>query len=88
MIIIKKNGNKVKASWLFTRLRLGENIHLHKIYYVNNQACYLSGGKVRGKDEKIEYQIIASFNKPEKAIDTYRNRWQIFIYILLQFYGY
>ena len=76
-VFIPKNGHKVKASWLFTRLRLGESMHLHKIYYVNNQACYLSGSKVKGKDGNIEYQIIVSFNKPEKAIETYRNRWQI-----------
>ena len=76
-VFIPKNNRKVKALWLFAQLRLGESMYLDKIHYVNNQACYLAGSKVRGKDGNIEYQIIISFNKPEKAIETYRNRWQI-----------
>ena len=76
-VFIPKNNCKVKALWLFAQLRLGESMYLHKIHYVNNQACYLAGSKVRGKDGNIEYQIIISFNKLEEAIEAYRNRWQI-----------
>ena len=40
------SGGRAKASWLFTDLRVGEATCLHKIYYVNGQACYLSASRV------------------------------------------
>ena len=48
-----------------------------KIYYINNQACYLSGSKIKGRDGKPEFQIIISYNSPEEAVAQYENRTNI-----------
>lgn len=72
----RKQKNR-KASWLFNRLELGQSTSLKKIYYVNNKLCYLSASKIKNKDGKTELQIIISFNQPEKAIESYKQRWQI-----------
>lgn len=71
------SGKRAKASWLFNDLPVGESRHLYKIHYVNNQACYLSACKMKGREGKPELQIIISYNKPEKAVATYKLRWQI-----------
>jgi transposase len=68
---------KVKAFWLFGNLKLGECRYFDKIFYLENQACYLAGSKVKTKDGIIEFQIIISFDKPQDAISMYKNRWQI-----------
>ncbi len=66
-----------KVSWLFNSLALGELSYLTKIYYVNNQLCYLSASKIKNKEAKPELQIVVSFNQPEHAIESYKQRWQI-----------
>ena len=72
-----KNGKTVKMSWLFNHLKIGESTFFHKIYYVNNQACYLAGSRVKGHDGKPELQVIISYNQPQDSVETYRRRWQI-----------
>lgn len=49
----------------------------HRILYLNNQLCYLSASKGKKKEGKPELQVIASFNKPEEALEVYKERWQI-----------
>jgi len=71
------NGKQVKASWLFADLPLNGCRVNHRIVYVNNQLCYLSASKVRNKEGKTELQIVVSFNKPENAMEIYKERWQI-----------
>jgi hypothetical protein len=71
------NGKRVKASWLFLNLPLNGCRVNHRIVYLNNQLCYLSASKGKGKDGKPELQIIISFNNPENALDIYKERWQI-----------
>lgn len=44
-------------------------------YYLNNQLCYLSATNVKDKEGKPELQIIISFNKPEYALEIYKERW-------------
>lgn len=58
-------------------LKVGQNIFLHKIYYINNQLCYLAGSKIKNKEGKPELQLIISFIKPQNAIESYKQRWQI-----------
>jgi hypothetical protein len=72
-----RTGKKIKASWLFSNVKLNEVSVLHRIYYVNNQLCYLSGSKTKNKEGKPELQILISFSKPEKAFKVYEDRWQI-----------
>lgn len=71
------NGKQVKASWLFADLPLNGSRVNHRIVYVNNQLCYLSASKVRNKEGKPELQVVVSFNKPENAMEIYKDRWQI-----------
>jgi hypothetical protein len=71
------NGKQVKASWLFADLPLNGCRVNHRIVYVNNQLCFLSASKVRNKEGKPELQVIVSFNKPENAMEIYKDRWQI-----------
>ena len=66
------NGKKVKASWLFADLPLNGCRVNHRIVYLNNQLCYLSASKVKDKDGKPELQVIVSFNKPEDALEIYK----------------
>jgi hypothetical protein len=47
----------------------------HRIVYINKQLCYLSASKVKDKNGKAEVQIIMLFNKPEDAIEIYKERW-------------
>ena len=71
------SGKKVKASLLFSDLKIGESKFLCQIYRVNNQLCYLSASKIKNKEGKPELQIIVSFNKQEHAQEIYKERWQI-----------
>ena len=76
-VTIPRNGHRVKAAWVFSHLRAGQH-DLHRgIVYVNGQLCYLSASKIKNKQGKPEFQVIASFNKPEEAQPAYKERWQI-----------
>ena len=74
---VSRHGNTFKAYWLFNDLRLGESKHLDGIYYVNGQACYLSGSKIKDKDGKPELQILVSYCDAKEALEMYRKRWQV-----------
>ena len=76
-IDIPKNGHRVKASWLFSHLKINQYEFYHGIVYIKGQLCYLSASKVKNKDGIPELQIIASFNKPDEAHSHYKERWQI-----------
>jgi len=43
---------------------------------IQEESCYLSGIKTI-KDGKLDFCIIVSFNKPEEALEKYKQRWQI-----------
>lgn len=76
-VVQPHSGKQVKASWLFADLPMNGCRVNHRIVYLNNQLCYLSGSKVKDKEGKPELQIVISFNKPEDAIEIYKDRWQI-----------
>jgi hypothetical protein len=76
-VVIPKNKHRVKASWLFSHLKINQCECLHRIVYVNNQLCYLSASKIKNKEGVHELQIIVSFNKPDQAQSIYKERWQI-----------
>jgi hypothetical protein len=76
-VTIPKNGQKVKVSWLFNHLRLNSWDLYQGIVNIKGQLCYLSASKVLDKNGSPEFQIIISFNKPEQAIERYKERWQI-----------
>lgn len=68
---------EMKAFWLFNNLKVGEFYHYPKIVELHGQRCYLSGTKTIDRDGKMEFLIIVSFNKPEQAMEYYKQRWQI-----------
>lgn len=63
--------------WLFNNLKEGAFRHHPKIVKINGVLCYVSGSKQRGKDGKIDFLILISFNKPEESLEYYKKRWQI-----------
>ena len=74
---VYRHGQKTRAYWLFNDLKLGESKHLDGIYYVNGQACYLSGSKIKDKEGSPELQILVSYCKVEEAFEMYKLRWQV-----------
>jgi hypothetical protein len=76
-VVIPKNGHRVKASWLFNHVKINQYAFKSDIVNVNGQLCYLSASKVKNKFGIPEFQIIASFNKPDQAQSIYKERWQI-----------
>ena len=59
------------------RTETGESKHLDGIYYVNGQACYLSGSKIKDKEGAPELQILVSYCNAEEAFEMYKLRWQV-----------
>ena len=76
-VFIPHKNKEVKASWLFSSLRVNDFIHYRKIIKIGTQYCYLSGCKLKNKKGKPEFLIIVSFNKPDQAQVYYKQRWQI-----------
>lgn len=74
---VSRHGKTFKAYWLFNDVRMGESKHLDGIYFVNGQACYLSGSKVKGKEGNPELQILVSYCNAKDALEMYKLRWQV-----------
>lgn len=71
-----KNREK-PVFWLFNNLNEREFRHHPKIVKINGILCYISGTKQLGKDGKIDFLILISFNKPEESLEYYKKRWQV-----------
>ena len=69
----KPNGERMKASWVAQGLPLNEVYHHPKLVYLDNTLVYMSIVRLKGN----EYLIIASYNNQQKAIENYKDRWQI-----------
>lgn len=76
-VFMPRKNKDIKASHLFNRFKVNEFVHYPRIVRVNGQLCYLSGAKLNNRNGKQEFLIIVSFNKPEKAQEQYKQRWQI-----------
>lgn len=72
-----RTGKESKIWWMFNALRINECRVLHRIYYVNNQLCYLSVSKIKNKEGRPEFQVLISFNNPLDAHEIFADRWQI-----------
>jgi hypothetical protein len=62
---------------LFNNLKVSEFYHYPKIVELHGQRCYLFGTKTIDRKGKMEFLIIVSFNKPEQAMEYYKQRWQL-----------
>ncbi len=63
-VFIPHKDKEVKASWLFNNLKVNELLHYHKTVRIGTQLCYLSGCKLDTKNNRSDFLIIVSFNKP------------------------
>ena len=76
-VFLPDKNKEVKAWWLFNNLKANMFLHYPKIVRMGTQLCYISGAKVNAKDKGTDFLIIVSFNKPEQAQISYKDRWQI-----------
>lgn len=76
-VFLPHKNKEIKASHLFNRFRVNEFVFYNKIVRVNGELCYLSGCKLNNRNGKQEFLILVSFNKPDKAQQDYKQRWQI-----------
>lgn len=75
-IYCPKRQKEIKAWHLFNNLKVGQFQHYNKIMQIRGEYCYLSGMKTI-KDGKVDFCIVVSFNKPDEALEKYKQRWQI-----------
>lgn len=71
------NNKTIKAWHLFNAYKVNEFVYYPKIVRINGQLCYLSGCKLQPKNSKQDFLIIVSFSTPDKAMEQYKERWQI-----------
>ena len=76
-VFVPHKNKEIKASHLFNRFKINQFEYYNKIVRVNGQLCYLSGCKLNNREGKLDFLIIVSFNKPDKAMQAYEKRWQI-----------
>jgi len=72
-----RTSKEFKAWWMFNDLKINQSKALYRIYYVNDQLCYLSASKIKNKDGVPELQVVISYNNPLDAQQLYADRWQI-----------
>lgn len=76
-VVNPKSGEKVRAWHLFNRVRLGEELFYHKLYLMKGEYVYLAGARLKNSHGEPELQILICFNRPDEAVTTYKDRWQI-----------
>lgn len=76
-VFMPHKNKEIKAFHLLNRFKVNEFVYYNKIVRINGQLCYLSGCKLHRTNEKQEYLIIVSYNKPKSAKESYKKRWQI-----------
>lgn len=72
-VYLPRKQKQVPAWHLFNNLKVGQMRHYEHIVKVNGQLCYLSGNK-SVIEEKQEYLILISYNKPDEALEYSRIR--------------
>lgn len=75
-IYCPRRQKEIKAWHLFNSLKINQMKHYHKIVQMHGEYCYLSGMKTI-KEGEMEFCILVSFNKPDEALEKYKQRWQI-----------
>lgn len=72
-----KSSEDVRAWHLFHGLKLGQERVYDKLFLLKGEYVYIAGALLRNSDGVPELQILICYNKPELAIATYKQRWQI-----------
>jgi hypothetical protein len=73
MWFTKPGGVKFRMSWLLQGFSIGEGYHHPTMLYLDQALVYVSGMKLKNN----EYLIIVSYNQPQQALLSYKQRWQI-----------
>lgn len=66
-IFCPKNQTEVTAWHLFHNLKIGEIRHYKRIVKMHGQYCYIAAIKTV-TEQKVDFCIIVSFNKPEEKL--------------------
>ena len=72
-----KSSKDVRAWHLFNGLKLGQERFFEKLFLLKGEYVYIAGALLKNSDGVPELQILICYNKPERAVDTYKQRWQI-----------
>lgn len=67
----------VKAHWLFNRWAPEVKYQYPRLVQINRNWVYLTGMKYYNTQGRLEYLIVASWDKAHNALDIYKQRWQI-----------
>jgi hypothetical protein len=76
-VIEPKRKQRVKASSLFTDLKMGQFRHHPKIVIINQIECYLFASDIKSKTGQPEYKFLISINNPKESAECFERRWQI-----------
>ena len=72
-----KSCQDVRAWHLFHGLKLGQERVFDKLFLLKGEYVYISGALLKNSDGVPELQILICYNRPEEAVATYKQRWQI-----------
>lgn len=75
-VFLPRKQMEIRVSHLFNQLGINQCMHYQRIVRMGQELCYLSATKIV-KDGKTEFLILVSFNKPDRALAYYKERWQI-----------
>jgi len=75
-VFLPRKQMMIKVSHLFNPLKLKECRHYEYIVQLGGELCYLSATKST-LEGKVELLVLVSFNKPNQALNYYKERWQI-----------
>lgn len=75
-VFLPNQQRETRVSHLFNNLAIREFRHHQRIVRMHGELCYLSATKTI-IDGKVEFLILVSFNRPNEALEYYKQRWQI-----------
>lgn len=62
---------------MFHGLKLGQERVYDKLFLLKGEYVYIAGAMLKNSDGVPELQILICYNRPEAAVATYKQRWQI-----------
>ncbi len=72
-----RSSEDVRAWHLFHVLKLGQERCYDKLFLLKGEYVYIAGALLKNSDGIPELQIIICYNRPDLAVATYKQRWQI-----------
>ena len=72
-----KSSEDVRAWHLFHGLKLGQERVYDKLFLLKGEYVYIAGAMLKNSGGVPELQILICYNRPEAAVATYKQRWQI-----------